>query len=219
MPATDGIDGAEPDSSKGFIPELNSNRSSKQKQSRRSQSSQIRPLTPIGSFDYEVAKNPVKPTQEKKHDLWNLHSSKSAHRLDYETTLLAHAKLYTMANCFLLVELKNLALQQLQICLMSLDNPSPDSPIVSNITTLIQYVYANTVRLKKKEEPMRKLVTTYVACQITALRGNEFMKLLIEGGDIVEDVVTKLRRRIVSYEAETDSQKKNFASEWDKSFK
>ena len=215
--AMDGIKSTEPmfDSLKGYVLEPSSNRASKQKHPHRSHSSQIRPLTPIGSFDYEVSKNPIKPNQEKKFDLGNLHSTRSSPQLDYEMTLLAHAKLYTMANCFLLAELRNLALQQLQICLIALDNPSPESQVVSNITTLIQYVYANTVRLKKKEEPMRKLVTTYVASQFTALRGNDFMQLLIEGGDIVDDVLTKLRRRIASYEAETDSQKKNFATEWD----
>lgn len=217
VPAVDGTKSTEPvfDGLKGFVVEPSPNRSSKQKHPRRSHSSQIRPLTPIGSFDYEVPKNPIKSTQEKKYDLWNLHSTRSSPQLDYETTLLAHAKLYTMASCFLLGELKNLALQQLQICLIALDNPSPESPVASNITALIQYVYANTVRLKKKEEPMRKLVTTYVASQFTALRGNDFMQLLVEGGDIVDDVLTKLRRRIASYEVETDSQKKNFASEWD----
>ncbi len=220
LPAADGIKGTDPvlDTLKGLAPDPTQNRSSKHKHPRGSKFSQIRPLTPIGSFDYEVPKNP-KPPQEKKFDLWNLHSSRSDPQLDYEVTLLAHAKLYTMANCFLLGELKNLALQQLQICLISLDNPSPESPITANITTLIQYVYANTVRLKKKEEPMRKLVSTYVASQFTALKGNDFMRLMTEGGDIVDDILTKLRRRIASYEAETDSQKKNFASEWDKTYK
>lgn len=217
MPAIDGTKSADPvfDSLTGFATETSSNRASKQKHPHRSRSSQIRPLTPIGSLDYDVPKNPSKPNQEKKFDLWNLDGARSSPQMDYETTLLAHAKLYTMANCFLLAELRNLALQQLQICLIALDNPTPESHIVSNITTLIQYVYANTVRLKKKEEPMRKLVTTYVAAQFTALRGNDFMQLLMEGGEIVDDVLTKLRRRIASYEAETESQKKNFTSEWD----
>lgn len=217
-PVVDGVKSTEPvfDSLKAFVIEPNSSRSAKQKHPRRPQSSQIRPLTPIGSLFYEGPKDPTKLSQEKKFDLWNSHSTTSSLQLDYETTLLAHAKLYTMANCFLLGELKTLALQQLQICLISLDNPSPESPVVSNITALMQYVYANTVRLKKKDEPMRKLVTSYVAFHFTALRSNDFMQLLVEGGDIVDDVLTKLRRRIASYEAETDSQKKNFASEWDK---
>ena len=217
MPAVDGTKSGDAvfDSLTGFGLEASLNRVSKQKHPHRSRSSQIRPLTPIGSLNYDVPKNPSKPNQEKKFDLWNLDSARSSPQMDYETTLLAHAKLYTMANCFLLAELRNLALQQLQICLIALDHPSPDSQVVSNITTLIQYVYANTVRLKKKEEPMRKLVATYVASQFTALRGNDFMQLLIEGGDVVDDVLTKLRRRIASYEAETESQKKNFASEWD----
>lgn len=201
------------DSLKGFIIEPTSNRVSKQKHPHRSRSFQIRPLTPIKNLDYDVFKNPSKANQEKKFELWNFHGVRFSPQLNYETTLLAHAKFYIMVNCFLLTKLKNLTLQQLQIRLIALDNPSSDSQMMFNITILIQYVYANTVRRKKKKKSMRKLITIYVAFQFTALRKNEFMQLLIKGGDIVDDVLTKLKRRIASYEAKTESQKKNFASE------
>lgn len=111
---------------------------------------------------------------------------------DYQPALLASAKVYAMANYFLLPELKNLAIQRLQETLGLVGWPAPESTMVA----LIEYVYAHTDGQIGEEEPLRKLVTTFAASNYANLQGPQFRTLMSDGGDFVVDLVAILTQRI-----------------------
>lgn len=119
--------------------------------------------------------------------------------LDYEATLLASAKVYAIANYFMLPELKTLAIQRLQNTLNLIRRPVPKSER-AHIAPLIEYVYAHTDRLTNEEEPLRKLVTTFAASNHANLQGPMFQTLMSDGGDFVLDLVARLTQRLSCYE-------------------
>lgn len=170
-------------------------------------------LTPISSAKYDLPEVPSRKSNgeaflERYHS-----SSKDSQTLDWEDPLLTHAKLYVMANCFLLQPLQNMALHRLKATLLLIGKPLSESLTVTNLTALIQYVYAHTDRLRKKEEPLRQLVTTFAATHFTRFKGDDFTQLMCDGGDFVTDLMLKLNQRIVFYES---TQKKPKKSDWDK---
>lgn len=136
-----------------------------------------------------------------------LDTSSGEHRLiwlDYEATLLASAKVYAMANYFLLPELKNLAIQRVKEALNLVGCPVPKS-VRADIVALIEYVYAHTDRLVSEEEPLRTLVTTFAASNYANLQGSMFRILMSHGGDFVVDLVAMLTQRLSWYEASEKS--------------
>ena len=146
--------------------------------------------------------------------------------IDYEATLLASAKVYAIANYFLLPELKNLAIQRSRENLSPIGCPDPKSERAA-IVTLIEYVYAHTERLISEEEPLRKLVTAFAASNYENLQGPMFRTLVSDGGDFVLDLVAGLTQRLSWYEAsekclETSAEPKDldiFSSAWPSSKK
>lgn len=143
-----------------------------------------RPLTPITSPNYSAPRLAEKLTQAEAFQKWLGHRVWSSSELDYETTLLAHAKLYALANCYMLSELKNMAIQRLLDTLRFIGCPHPESSVIAHITALIEYVYAHTDRLASEEEPLRKLVTTFAASNYNALEGPNLQALMSRGGDL-----------------------------------
>ena len=59
--------------------------------------------------------------------------------------------------------------------------------MVSNLVELISYVYVNTDSLVSEEEPLRELVTTYLAQNFRHFEGEEVGELMEQGGDFVLD--------------------------------
>lgn len=111
-------------------------------------------------------------------------------------TLLQDAKLYTLAQYLQLSDLKRLAFHNMQDVLRSLNSLPPDTTLVTKIVSLIQYTYAHTDSLASSEEPLRKLVSTFVASKLALLSGPKFDSLMAEGGDFAVDVMSQTRREV-----------------------
>lgn len=59
--------------------------------------------------------------------------------------------------------------------------------MVSNLVELISYVYVNTDGHISEEEPLRELVTTYLARHFRHFKGEEIGEVMEQGGDFVLD--------------------------------
>lgn len=110
----------------------------------------------------------------------------------YAEVLLAHAKVYHLAHYKAITTLQAMALGHVDRTLNKID------PVNSHVASVpfvdfIRYVYANTDHLDHHEEPLRSLVSNFVARNFQVLRSStEISQLLSEGGDIVMDVMVAI---------------------------
>ena len=76
--------------------------------------------------------------------------------------------------------------------------------MISIILTLVQYVYATTTRLESEEEPLRKLISTFIALNYDQFRdkGGEVLRFMEQGGDFQGGLYDKVRRYEVALRAE-----------------
>ena len=137
---------------------------------------------------------------------------------DFEAALLAHAKLYALADYMLLPALQAHVFERLKALLIhikeptqtdhtgltTLSSPLKDTQIIGNIITLVQYVYLNTTKLQSEEEPLRELISTFIASNFVSSADHEedngkvfkeVFRCMDQSEDIMEDVNDKVRRR------------------------
>lgn len=117
---------------------------------------------------------------------------------DYGDALLSHAKVYALA-CYKCIEgLKNLALERLLRTLLVMKAIEPGSHLLLNIVDLARYTYANTTCRVNSTEPLRKLVSQFIVLNFTSWQGEPAAgRLMCEGGDLVQDVMAGVSRRLV----------------------
>ena len=82
--------------------------------------------------------------------------------MNSEAILLAHAELY-LACDHQLPDLQALVLSRLQSTLQFLDGFTAKTPVVGNLVTLVEYFYDNTGRPAIGQEPLRKLISSFIA--------------------------------------------------------
>lgn len=152
-----------------------------------------RPLTPIN----ECLKGCLPPADVAPiSDSASLASFDPADN-DFQDILLAHAKVYSLANYKSVDGLQTLALRRLLLTLSRLHPLHPASHILMNIVELASYVYENTDCLSNSEEPLRKLTSQFIALNFAAFQTEpRAIELVAQGGDIVRDLMAKLSRRL-----------------------
>ncbi|KAL8814099.1 MAG: hypothetical protein Q9223_006656, partial [Gallowayella weberi] len=111
-----------------------------------------------------------KMSQAEEFESWTGHQLWRPDQLDYEATFQTHAELYKMGHFYLLEELKNMAWQRLRSVLISIGTPVAGSRVIANLVMLIHYAYEVSSDTGNEEEPLRKLITTFVALYSTRLR-------------------------------------------------
>ncbi|KAL9615062.1 MAG: hypothetical protein Q9167_000485 [Letrouitia subvulpina] len=168
-----------------------------------------RPLTPLSDLTWSGDRSIQTTSQAEEFKLWSGFSIWKPTMLDYEDTLMTHAKLYVMADYFLLSELQNLTLHRLRSSLLTLEPLIPESQQMSNVVHLIDYVYEHTVEPIIGENPMRRLVSQYAALQFTNFKGDGIRQLLAKGGDFVPDLMEKYVRRVTCGIISTPSKEKS----------
>ena len=124
------------------------------------------------------------------------HPNFAKHQISYFETLIAHARLYVLSNYMLLPELQQLAFHNLRDVVFFLRELPAGCPVITDVVTLTQYVYANTASLKNSEEPLRFFLSSYIAINATAWKEGAFDTLMEEGGDIAIDISRKVRQRL-----------------------
>lgn len=117
---------------------------------------------------------------------------------DYGDILLAHAKVYQLAHYREIDPLKALALGYLQQTLLRIHPVGPDagSHTIGRIIELTRKVYENTDHLENDEEPLRGLISSFIAENFSTLRSHPDLVPLFDGSDIVVDVMGKLSEKL-----------------------
>lgn len=118
--------------------------------------------------------------------------------LDFEDIFLAHAKVYALAQYKSIAALKALAQERLSRILLKLHPPGSNPHLAKNIVSLATYVYDNTDSLVNSEEPLRKVISHFVALNFSTLQKNPAaVEMMCSGGDLVKDVLANVCRRLV----------------------
>lgn len=73
------------------------------------------------------------------------------------------------------------------------------------ISVLAKFVYENTGPAPSGEEPMRKVISTFVASNYSQLLRSELEELLSSGGDFTRDVNRKMSRRLCAVQQSNDA--------------
>lgn len=116
---------------------------------------------------------------------------------DFHDILLAHAKVYALANYKSVDGLRTLALRRLMLTLSRLHPLRASSHVLMNVVELASYVYDNTDYLSNSEEPLRKLTSQFIALNFAAFQTEpRAVEFVAQGGDIVRDLMAKLSRRL-----------------------
>ncbi|KAL8949480.1 MAG: hypothetical protein Q9222_004415 [Ikaeria aurantiellina] len=163
------------------------------------------PLNRLQELQWEGCRSLEKLTQAEEFDRWTGHQLWSPDQLDYEVTLLLHAELYVMACHYMLDGLKNMAWQRLRSVLITVGVPQVGSPVISNVVSLIHYVYEETGETTDGAEPLRELLVTFAALHFTSFRGIEVDELMMStqesDREFVVDLMVKVMQQTMHLEA------------------
>lgn len=146
-----------------------------------------RPLTPLSHFDLGSENQPSE----------NLGPSVC----DFGEVLLAHAKVYFLAQGQKVDALWRMAYKHLLSTLQAIGSVEPGWKVGSNIVDLLRYVYSRPLLADAPEEPLRKLVVQFAALNFPALQErSEMAELMREGGSLASDLMDKVCKRLVNSE-------------------
>ena len=157
-----------------------------------------RPLTPIDEIHFSYPHDPELSYNSQDFLDYAARVSEPRDTFDYQYLLLTHAKIYVLADYMLLPDLQSEALERLKFALQFIgplsELSNPQASVVPNLVDLTAYVYAHTDKLTSKQEPLRKLISTYIALNFVQFDGERVQGLMEQGGDFVVDLWQKLRR-------------------------
>ena len=165
----------------------------------------LRLMTCLQDVHFNKAGPKPAPSHAEAFTEWATRFKAAPKSLIFEATLLAHAKLYALADYMLLPALQAQVFQRLKAVLLIISAPDQYSgpmlpianePVIGDIIKLIRYVYANTTKLESVEEPLRELVSTFVAFNYDQFydKGRVVRKFMEEGGEFHGDVYEKVAR-------------------------
>lgn len=96
----------------------------------------------------------------------------------------AQAKLYALGDYVLLPSLQKITFERPRAGLERIDSAN------AALSPLVEYVYANMVKPADREEPLRRLVTTFITTNLHLLDDEKDIdKTVRNGGDFAADVV------------------------------
>lgn len=163
------------------------------------------PLTPLKDLTWKGSHAIELSLKSNEFDRWMDIRQESSEPLDYEATFMTHATLYVIACQKDLHELKNMAWQRLRSLLIDIGPPDSGERITANVVALIHYSYTETGVSELPQDPLRDLLTSYVAIHFTRFKGSEVDGLFASGDaddkEFVVDLMAKVRQRIEDLEA------------------
>lgn len=136
---------------------------------------------------------------------------------DFGDVLLAHAKVYALANRKGIHVLRTLARDRLHVVFARLHPLAPGSHITANIVNFAIYVYQNTSTTARSEEPLRKLTSRFIALNMVVFHTDQRAAELVRGGgDFTHDLLGNMCRRLVEpgeYRGPADRPEKRYISD------
>ncbi|KAK6523711.1 hypothetical protein TWF281_001683 [Arthrobotrys megalospora] len=152
-----------------------------------------RPLTPI-QYHLEHVRLPTWRYNTDAGDLE--HTPRTGKEFSFAEALVAHARLYVLAQYHLLRPLEILTLQRLTQVMVLAETHSYN--IEEDVIPLIDFTY-HTDDLDRPPD-LRELVSQFVALHFHRFEGDEIFEILEAGGGFVRDVCSKLGRQLLANE-------------------
>lgn len=137
----------------------------------------------------------AKRTEAETFESWMRSAGDARYDMDYEYTLMAHAKLYVLANYMLLPGLQSFTFERLQKLLCTMNPIKKDKSVITNLINLIEYVQVSTTRPDVGEEPLQELTAAFIALNFSQFNDGDgkVRRLMNQHRDFAEDVLDKVR--------------------------
>ena len=161
----------------------------------------VHPLLPLSHMSYGETSLHLRDLRNESFQAWASKKTRSTHTLDYADVLITHAKVYVLAGYILLPALQSFAFTHVKEVLVFVGPIVSGTQLVPNLVAFIRYVYANTNGLANSQDPLRELITTYVALNLAGFAGEEADHLEEEGGDFVRELCDKIKQHTAYLEA------------------
>ena len=177
-----------------------------------------RALTPFANLRFSMLPLPAKRTESEKCETWMQKFGDARYDMDYEPTLLAHAKLYVLANYMLLPGLQAFTFERLHNLLSTMSPIEMDKPVMSNLVNLIEYIQATTTRPDDGEEPLHRLITTFIAYNFSQFDDDdgEVQRLMNQNRDFAKDVLVKVRNIMEDMQRESAGLRRDILNQKEK---
>lgn len=161
-----------------------------------------RPLTPLWQFGLELQDRAGPYIDREAPEVFRLGLFDPA-VCDYGEVLLAHAKVYSLAQNQEVEALRNLSRKYLLSTLLRIGSVEPGWQVTVDFIALLRYVYSHTVLSPgDSEEPLQKIVSQFAALNFPALQGrDEMTELIREGGKLASDLMNKVYKRLAHSES------------------
>ncbi|KAF3921208.1 hypothetical protein ABW21_db0203919 [Orbilia brochopaga] len=151
-----------------------------------------RPLTPLQHHLEDVRL----PTWRVNTEAGNIeYMEKNGRVFEWAPLLLAHAKVYVLADYHQLNSLMRLALQRLTQVMLYMADTTVN--FQSELVQLIDYTYNQGLT---RPEDLRKLVAQFTALHFHELGGAEWEGVVEHGGLFMRELCTRLGRRLLNQE-------------------
>lgn len=149
-------------------------------------------MPPLGPL---LGAMPMRPPSRISDSTWLERVDTST--FDFGETLLAHAKVYSLAHYKAITPLKALAQERLSRVLIALHPMGGNPHLASNIVDLVTYVYENTDSLANSAEPLRNMVSNFVVLNFSVWQAHPAaVEMMCGGGDFVREVLAKICKRL-----------------------
>ncbi|KAK6352445.1 hypothetical protein TWF730_009271 [Orbilia blumenaviensis] len=153
----------------------------------------IRPLTPI-QYHLEHIRLPTWRYNTEAGDLE--HTSRLGKEFAFAEAMLAHARLYVLAQYHLLCPLETLTLQRLTQVMVLAESHSYN--LEDDVLPIVTFTY-NCGEFERPSE-LRELVSQFVALNFHRFEGDGVLDILEVGGGFVRDVCSKIGRQLLANE-------------------
>ncbi|KAI1470920.1 uncharacterized protein F4812DRAFT_419466 [Daldinia caldariorum] len=114
--------------------------------------------------------------------------------LNYSEVLLAHARLYALADCYDVSALAELSVRKLHRTLKVFELHK--GVRATDVAQLIDYAYKNTMNKGAGEDKLRGVLATYTACNIEEMWPNLYFQDVLESPEVSKAIIAQLLRRL-----------------------
>lgn len=154
-------------------------------------------ILPVKDLTWSGTNSAPKSSQAEDFDKWPGYQLWSPQQLDYSAPFGTHAELYLMGCRYFLDDLRSMAWSRLRAMLVTIGRPLPGSPVIANIMALILAFYDKLGDPVGDEEPLKALLTTFVAHNFTAFEASGIEDWATSDNEVAREFVPDLMAKLM----------------------